>query len=302
MTNSPRPSRWLVFGGSGAVGRFLLPALVDAGCEVLAMSRSPKDSGQACVRWLQGSLEDAPALDALLDGGARFDVLCSLGPLDAFSVRLAQHPPACATRVLALSSLSAEWKRSSPNPDERALARTLVDSEQLLMDVCAAHKSPATVLRCGLIHGAGIDRSLSPLLRWARKYPLPWPRAAQGLRQPVHARDLARAVLAAAGVSKIAQRVLCLPGPEALSFPQMLQRTLAAEGASERVLPVPLPGIFAVASVLTRVHGRVGARAATLRRLFLDQLSPCEDWALLGIPLHELSRVGAAAEDQFQNR
>jgi len=286
------PMRWLVFGGSGAVGRFVLPALAAARCEVLALSREPTPVAIEGVRWLQGSLESAPALDRVLANDARVELICSLGPLDAFAAWLAAHPPAAGQRVIALSSLSAEWKQASPNPGERALARRLVDSEQRVLDLCMARDAGATLLRCGLIHGAGIDRSLSPLLRWAQRWPLPWPRAANGLRQPVHAQDLARAVLAVAAQPAFAQQRLSLPGPEALSFPAMLQRSLAGEARANGLLPVPLPGVFALGSLLARLPGRAGARSATLRRLYLDQLSPCDDWGRLGIPLAELQRVG----------
>lgn len=294
------PRRWLVFGGSGAVGRFLLPALAAARCEVLALSRQPAPVAIEGVRWLQGSLECAPALDRVLANDARVELICSLGPLDAFAAWLAAHPPAAGLRVIALSSLSAEWKQASPNPGERALARRLVDSEQRVLDLCMARNAGATLLRCGLIHGAGMDRSLSPLLRWARRWPLPWPRAANGLRQPVHAQDLARAVLAVAARPEFAQLRLSLPGPEALSFPVMLQRSLAGQAQAHGLLPVPLPGVFALGSLLARLPGRVGARSATLRRLYLDQLSPCDDWGRLGIPLAELKRVGHEVGEQFQ--
>lgn len=302
MTSSFSTTRWCVFGASGAVGRFLLPALRDAGASVLALSRQPQPEPASGLHWVRGSLEHAPALQALMQADDPLEVICSLGPLDAFAAWLQRHPPAPGVRVLALSSLSAEWKSDSPNPGERALARALIESEQRVLGLCAARGAIASVFRCGLIHGAGVDRSLTPLLNWARQRPLPWPRAAIGLRQPVHARDLARALIAAAPRVDLAQRVLALPGPESLSFLQMVQRSLAAEGRSARLIPVPVPGLFRLAELLARLPGRAGNTAATLRRLYTNQLGTTEDWALLGIPPGELSRVGGAAPGQFQHR
>jgi nucleoside-diphosphate-sugar epimerase len=302
MTTTAARVRWCVFGGSGAVGGFLLPALHAAGNEVLALSRRPQPVPMPGLQWVLGSLEAASALGDAIAVGPRPDVICSLGPLDAFSRWLQRHPPAAATRVLALSSLSAEWKSDSPNPGERALARTLIESEQRVFDLCAAHDAVATLFRCGLIHGAGIDRSLTPLLTWADRCPLPWPRAAIGQRQPVHARDLAHALIVAAPRADLAQRVLALPGPEALTFPQMVQRSLAASGRAARVIPVPAPGLFQLARLLARLPGRIGSTAATLSRLYVDQLGTSEDWGLLDIPRRELLRVGADASGQFQHR
>jgi hypothetical protein len=54
-----------------------------------------------------------------------------------------------------------------------------------------------TILRPTLIYGAGIDRSITPIVQRAlrlRLFPIP---LAGGLRQPVHADDIARAVVAA---------------------------------------------------------------------------------------------------------
>jgi nucleoside-diphosphate-sugar epimerase len=293
MQRQNLPRRWLVFGGTGAVGRFLLPALSAAGDAVLALTRGVQHTELAGLRWLGGSLERSQGLDAMLAAGERFDVLCSLGPLDAFADWLDRNPPAAGVRVLALSSLSAVWKQQSPNPAERALADSLLANERRVLDMASTRGAAATLLRCGLIHGAGIDRSLTPLLRWARRWPLPWPRAARGLRQPVHASDLAQAVLAASERPALAQPVLSLPGPEAVTFRCMLQRSLDLEGLRGRVIPVPTPGLRGLLGVLARGHGRVAAGAATLRRLYLDQLGPPDGWALLGISPDSLRRVAA---------
>lgn len=287
------PHRWLVFGGSGAVGRFLLPALSEAGAEVLALSRAAQASERSGQRWLRGSLQHSPTLDAALAEGEHFDVLCSLGPLDAFADWLERHPPAPGARVLALSSLSAEWKQRSPNPAERALAASLIRNEQRVLATALEQGANATLLRCGLIHGAGVDRSLTPLLRFARRWPLPWPRAARGLRQPVHAFDLARAVLAAVSRRELAQQVLSLPGPEALTFRCMLQRSLELEGFTRRLIPLPAPGLRCLLDVAARGRGRISARAAALRRLYDDQLGTPAGWAQLGISLESLRRVAA---------
>lgn len=287
------PHRWLVFGGSGAVGRFLLPALSDAGAEVLALSRAAQASERSGLRWLRGSLQHSPTLDAVLAKGEHFDVLCSLGPLDAFAHWLERHPPAPGASVLALSSLSAEWKQRSPNPAERALAASLIRNEQRVLATASGQGANATLLRCGLIHGAGVDRSLTPLLRFARRWPLPWPRAARGLRQPVHAFDLARALCAAALRRGLAQRVLSLPGPEAVTFAHMLQRSLEAEGLSGRLIPVPAPGAAALLALLARGGGRLAAASAMAHRLYADQVAPTQDWHLLDIFPESLRRVGA---------
>jgi hypothetical protein len=184
MDKSPDLQRWLVFGASGNLGRCLLARLLADRNEVHAVSRRPMGAAHG-VHWHCTSLESAPEPATLV--GALPTVIACCGPLDAFSQWLATHPPAPGTRVLALSSLSAEWKAQSPQPQERALAERLRDSEARLLEVCADRAAIATVFRCGLIYGGGECRSLAPLLRLARRLRvLPWPRRARGLREPVH--------------------------------------------------------------------------------------------------------------------
>src|SRR6478609_7405375 len=94
----------LVFGASGAVGRFLVPRLLAAGHEVIAVSRVSRASETPHLRWIVGDLPGRVA--SLL----RANLIFSLGPLDAFARWFADNSEMCA-RVVALGSLSAENKQ-----------------------------------------------------------------------------------------------------------------------------------------------------------------------------------------------
>src|SRR5690606_10084758 len=125
------------------------------------------------------------------------EAIVSFGPLLPFARWLAGARPAHAPRVVATSSMSAESKIGSDVPAERAVARELREGEAALARACAELGSAWTVLRPTLVYGAGLDKSLTPIARRAlrtRLFPLP---AGRGLRQPVHADDIAQAVLAA---------------------------------------------------------------------------------------------------------
>ena len=240
--------RVVVFGASGQIGCFLLPRLVAAGSAVQAISRHPP-SAQPGVTWLRGALPDAvPALTVT-------DALISLGPLDAFVAWLERTPPAGAARVVAISSMSAASKADSPDPGERALAARLRDAEQRLATRCEALGAPWTVLRPTLIYGAGMDRSLTPLarraLRW-RVFPLP---AGSGLRQPVHAEDVARAVQAALNHPQSAGQVIALGGGERLAAAAMFARVRAALPIATLPLPIPRAALRIAARLLPRLRG-----------------------------------------------
>jgi len=181
----------LVTGASGAIGHFLLPRLLGAGYEVIALSRVERAGDDARLQWRVGDLDHAmPELPAL-------DFVASCGPLDAFSRWFARTPVRTA-RVVAFSSMSIESKHDSADAVERALAGRLRAAEELVVATAQAHACQWTVLRPTLIYGAALDRSLTPLAHFAQRWRV-FPRiaAARGLRQPVHADDVAQAVLAA---------------------------------------------------------------------------------------------------------
>jgi nucleoside-diphosphate-sugar epimerase len=226
------PATLLVFGASGAVGRHLLQQ-AGAAYRLIAVSRAPPADASGAT-WLRADLTDArfawPAVDGAL----------SLGPLDAFVGWLARYPHTRLRRIVALSSMSAESKRASPDPAERALAARLVAAEDALHELAAARAIACTVFRPTLIYGAGNDRSLAPIVRFLRRWRvLPLPLGACGLRQPVHAADLAAACLAVLERPLTHGKTYPLGGGERLRFDALLLRLRAAVPGF--VLPVPLP-------------------------------------------------------------
>lgn len=222
----------LVIGGSSQIGHFLLPRLRTTGEPVLALSRQPRPPLDG-VRWLRGSLpHDMPTLPAL-------SAIVSFGPLQALAEWLAQAALAETPRVVATSSMSAESKRDSVVPAERAIARQLRDGESALAAACARRGCAWTVLRPTLVYGAGLDQSLTPIARRAlrtRVFPIP---AARGLRQPVHADDIAQAVLAALGCPASAGRIVSIGGGERLPYPQMFARVRHSLPRATLALPLP---------------------------------------------------------------
>jgi nucleoside-diphosphate-sugar epimerase len=223
----------LVLGASGAVGRFLLPRLVARGDRVLALSRRERPDMPG-VRWLRGHLPGGtPPLPPL-------DAIFSLGPLDACARWYADSPVACA-RIVALGSMSAESKRDSADAGERALAARLREAEMRLMDAAGARGAACTLLRPTLVYGAGVDRSLAPIARFALRWRVfPLLPGARGLRQPVHAEDLALGCLAACDRAPASGRTYALGGGERLSLSAMLERVRASLGTPTLPLPVPL--------------------------------------------------------------
>lgn len=249
---------WLVFGASGAVGRFLLPQLEARRIDALAVTRHapPPPAPEAHVRWIQGDLEHASALGSPA-------VILSLGPLDRFAAWLARVGPASVRRVVAVSSTSVVTKAGSDDAHERALASRLRAAEDAVAEACARRGATWTILRPTLVYGGGADRNLSRLAALARRFGvLPLPAGATGRRQPVHAEDVALAALACVAAPRAANRCYDVPGGEALSYREMVARVLACLPGPPRLIVLPdlvARPLFALAS------GWMGARAIVAR-------------------------------------
>jgi nucleoside-diphosphate-sugar epimerase len=237
----------LVTGASSQIGCFLLPEAVRAGATVLALSRAHRSSVEGVV-WLEGALPapPAPAGDA--------DSICSLGPLDALADWLAAGGAPVLERVVAISSVSAESKQASPVPAERAVSQRLRDGEAALAQVCDGRGIAWTILRPTLIYGAARDRSMTPLARRAARWHMFGLPAGAGLRQPVHAADVATAVLRALD-GGAAGRVIPIGGGERLPAEAMFARVRASLPVRTLAVRIPLPLVRTGARLLPPLRG-----------------------------------------------
>ncbi|HVI55352.1 MAG TPA: NAD-dependent epimerase/dehydratase family protein [Luteibacter sp.] len=229
----------LVIGASSQIGHFLLPRLVAAGEDVLPLGRHP---GALHPDWLAGRLPDEmPALPPL-------KAIVCLGPLNGLSRWLSQTRVSGTPHIVATSSMSAETKRDSTDPEERDLSRILREAETQLSTTCASRGMPWTIFRPTLIYGAGLDKSLTPVVQGAlRRHVFPLP-AGRGQRQPVHADDIAAAIVAALQRPAGRNQTFAIGGGERLSAAEMFRRARRTAGSA--TLPVPIPRFILNAAVL----------------------------------------------------
>ncbi len=227
----------LVLGATSLIGGYLLDRLRAAGVDPVAVSRRPP-TGEAC--WLDADLSD-PHLE---DGLPPVATVFSLSPIwllpDALPALKAQG----MTRLVAFSSTSRFTKQASDVPEERAVAASLADAEAAVERFCAVHGVGWTVLRPTLIYDEGRDGNVSRLASLIRRFGvLPLSGPGEGLRQPVHAQDLAVGALAAATAPDAQNRAYDLVGGETLTYRQMATRVFEGLGRTPVVLSLP-PALF----------------------------------------------------------
>ncbi len=229
-----------VIGATSLVGRLLLPQLISEGYEVKAFTRcDPAEEFGVGVDWLQLSNLAIPLYSQ--DLGITVSHWICLAPvwvlpeyfpmLNAYGVR----------RIVALSSTSMFTKSDSSDSSEQETACMLAEGEEMLCAWAERNGVEWLILRPTLVYGLGQDKNISEIAQFIRSFGFfPLAGKAQGLRQPVHAADVANACRAALLNSDIANRAYNISGGEILAYREMVARIFTALDRPVRTLTVPL--------------------------------------------------------------
>lgn len=233
MQEEAQPASSLVIGGSGLVGGYIVEQLVKRGQHPLALSRAPRSDN--LVDWYRGDLHKPDVL--------RFPPFATLYcTVDA--VLLAEALPhlvrPALKRLVAFSSTSVITKQDTEVAAERAMVRRLAAAEQQIATICEQHRIGWTILRPTLIYTEGRDTNITPLSQLIRRFGfMPLVGGGPGLRQPVHAEDLALAAIAAASSDAAVNKFYSLPGPETVTYREMIGRVFDGLGLPRRFVSVP---------------------------------------------------------------
>jgi len=235
----------LVIGATGLVGGYIVEHLVRAGQRPFALSRSQQS--RTDVDWFLGDLEKPETL--------RFPPFATLYCTANATLLPAALPHIfnpSLKRVIVFSSTSVITKIDSEIASERAHLKKLADAEQEIAALCARNNIEWTILRPTLIYGEGRDRNITPLSKLIRRFGfMPLVGGGPGLRQPVHAEDLATGAIAAASSRAAANKFYSLPGGETLTYREMIGRIFDGMRLPRRTVSVP-PFLWRVAFVVAR--------------------------------------------------
>lgn len=234
-------SRVGVLGASSLVGGCLLPMLSKAGWRVVAFSRRAAESGLG-VEWRQLPLAEHPSPQPSPRRGEGVTPywIC-VAPNWVLPDYFALLEASGARRVVVLSSTSRFTKVGSGDTAEQATAAKLIDGETRLQAWAESRGIEWVILRPTLIYGLGRDKNISEIACFIRRFGFfPVLGEAKGLRQPIHAEDVATACVSALQAPDAANRAYNIAGGETLSYREMVARVFAALGRRPRLLTVPL--------------------------------------------------------------
>lgn len=225
--------RIIVAGATGQIGDFLLPMLLDQGHEVIAISRCAYKDDR--IRWLQCDLNNAEAVQI-----PEADVLINLAGLTLLPSLSKQIRDAGISRLIAFSSTSIFTKSDSSDTREQSMIDGLKQAESEMISMCEQDDIVWTLFRPTLIYSLGRDKNITLIDEEIRRFHLfPLVGSGQGLRQPVHASDLASACVQVLASRKAENHAYNLSGGEVLSYKDMVKRLFEHRGLPPRLIPVP---------------------------------------------------------------
>ena len=223
----------LVTGATGFIGRRLVPALIDAGHEVRAMTRHPETydgPGEA----VGADVMDPDSLRAALDGAeVAIYLVHSLDDPDF------ERKDADAARNFSAAAAAAGLRQivymGGLGDDDQELSAHL-RSRREVEGLLGADGVPVTVLRAAIVVGhGGISWEITRQL--VKNLPaMVVPRWVSTRTQPIALDDVVRYLAGVVGQEEALGRVFEIGGTEELTYLEMMQ--VAAEAMNGRTIPI----------------------------------------------------------------
>ena len=237
----------LVTGGTGTLGRLVVPRLQDAGCKVRVLSRRTRDEGDG-IEYLTGDLATDKGIEAAVDGAETIVHCAGTAKGDAEKAgNLVRASARAGTRHLVYISVVGADRIPVVSGVDRAMFGYF-GAKLAAERVVADSGLPWTTLRATQFH----DAFLMTARQMAKLPVIPAP---AGFRfQPVDAREVADRLVELA-LGKPAGLVPDIAGPRVYGMAELVRGYLRARGKRRLIVPVRMPGQAARAI-------RVGANLA----------------------------------------
>jgi GT2 family glycosyltransferase/nucleoside-diphosphate-sugar epimerase len=267
LADLPEKKDWygktvLVTGATGQVGLCVMKRLIASGAAVLALSRNdPIPFRHEHLRWIKGDIADRSfnLQDYIVDAVVHCAPLWHLPPI------IDMLADAEVKRIIAFGSTSVFGKATSKNPYEIDLVDKFSKAEMEIAMRSEMRGIQWTIFRPTLIYGVGLDKNITVLAKFIDRFGVfPVYPPAFGRRQPVHADDLAIAVLQAAATSLTVRKTYNVSGGSILTYREMVEDIFTACQRTPRIINTTLlPFLFDVAGKLFRkkdINGEVARR------------------------------------------
>jgi nucleoside-diphosphate-sugar epimerase len=132
----------------------------------------------------------------------------------------------------------------------------LTEGEERLKAWAESKGMQWVILRPTLIYGYGRDKNISEIIQFIHRFGFfPLLGKAKGLRQPIHADDVAKACVAVLKSPAVVNRAYNISGEETIPYSEMVNRVFSVLDRSPRLLTIPFT-VFSLAVTCIRLLPR----------------------------------------------
>lgn len=266
-----------VIGATSLVGSCLLEQLLSGGNRVVAFTRRPDFTSTTGVHWR--SLEITPTTHS----PENINYWICAAPIWVLADNLNLLASYGARKVVALSSTSVLTKEDSPDACERKTSLRLREAELQFRSWAERTGIEWVILRPTLIYGRGQDKNVCEISRVIRRFGVfPLLGKASGLRQPIHAEDVAKACISSLFSLSCSAGVYVISGGETVTYQEMVGRVFDALGIPRRLIHMPrwllAPAMSLIKNVPRYRHWTVGMIDRMERDLVFDHIKATRDF------------------------
>ena len=270
--NLANESTVVLTGATSQLGVFLIPRLLRAGYRVVAISRK---AGQIAERsenlyWVEPGvlLGTEPPNCLPVEAGPTL-MMISCGPLELTVNIISKWNR--TRRLVVFSTTSVFSKADSEDPQEREQIAGILQQENILKVLCHKLATELVILRPTMIYGCGLDRNISRLAHWIKRFGwLPVAGDARGLRQPVHADDLAQLAVSALVFEGEIDLDSPACGGSTLSYRQVVELIFDSQDRTRRVIGLPPVFLSFCLAILKWLGLSPGTNREMVRRQNVD--------------------------------
>ena len=224
-----------ITGASSIIGQPVTQQLASKNYRVTGVSRNSKSGA---VSWDMVTGEGDELIAKKAAEGEGFDLI-HCAPIWFLPTNIEWLISIGLRRIIVFSSSSIDGKSDSKSSKEQQLISALKTAENDVVKACEATNIALTIFRPTMIYGYGQGQNLAfiaKVIQRFRCFPIASP--ALGLRQPVHADDLATAVVQAIDNETTHAKKYTLSGAEALPYKEIVKRIFMALGHTPRIITI----------------------------------------------------------------
>ncbi|MDD5306535.1 MAG: NAD-dependent epimerase/dehydratase family protein [Deltaproteobacteria bacterium] len=250
----------LVTGGAGVVGARLVRGLATAGHAVRALTL-PGDPNAARLadtgcEIAYGDVADAGSLVRVFDGVHTVyhlaAVIITRDPRDYDRINVGGVRNVVAgARAAGVTHFVHVSSAAALHPEGSAYARSKLEGERIVSSQDAMR---FTIVRPTLVYDRDGGQEFRMFLAALERFPVaPFVGLGRARKNPVHADDVVKGLLAIAGNPRAHGKTYALSGGEAIPVRELAKLMLRLRGSSRPIVPVPVPLCRLAAFVMERV-------------------------------------------------